>query len=118
MLTTDRVGGAALVALGLVVLFESRRLPLGSLHNPPPASTAGGLAALLVAAGGGLRALGASATRLAAVGWAEWRHAVAIFTVCAFAALALERLGYRLNLGLVLVILLGLVAGDGGLFPA
>ena len=116
MLTTDRVGGAALVVLGLVVLFESRRLPLGSLHNPGPASMPVVLASLLVVFGGALLALGASATRLAAVGWAEWRHAVAIFTVCAFAALALERLGYRLTVGLVLVILLGLVERKGVIF--
>src|SRR3989304_3484124 len=89
MLTPDRVGGAALVVLGLVVLFESRRLPLGSFHNPGPASMPVVLASLLVAFGGALLALGASAARLAAVGWAEGGHAGAVFTLVFSAALAL-----------------------------
>ena len=37
MLTTDRVAGGALVLVGLVALWESRRLPLGTLHRPGPA---------------------------------------------------------------------------------
>src|SRR5919204_582580 len=41
--------------------------------------------------------LGARAPRPGAVGWHEWRHAAGIFAACAFAALALERLGYRLT---------------------
>src|SRR5262245_33637144 len=100
MLTTDRVAGVALAALALAVLLESWRLklPLGSLDNPGPAYMPVLLAvglfgfAILVAAVGGV------ATRLGAVGWAEWRHAVAILGTCAFAALALERLGYRLTM--------------------
>jgi len=35
MLTTDRVAGAALALLSLVVLWESRRLPLGSRGRRP-----------------------------------------------------------------------------------
>ena len=41
--------------------------------------------------------------------WTEWRHALAIFGACAFAAVALERLGYRLTMGVVLAFLLGVV---------
>ena len=33
---------------------------------------------------------------MSAVKWLEWRHAVAILGTCAFIALALERLGYRI----------------------
>jgi hypothetical protein len=49
---------------------------------------------------------GASARPLSALQWPEWRHAVAILGTCAFMALALERLGYRLT---ILVALLALV---------
>ena len=39
----------------------------------------------------------------------EWRHAVAIFAACAFCALALERVGYRVTIFIALVFLVGLV---------
>jgi hypothetical protein len=53
--------------------------------------------------------LGRDAPPLAALDFGEWRHAVAIFGACAFAALALERLGYRLSIFLALLFLLGVV---------
>jgi hypothetical protein len=52
------------------------------------------------------------------VGWVEWRHAVAIFAACAFAALALERLGYRATVALTLAFLLGVVERKGIVFTA
>ena len=109
MLTTDRAGGAALGGIGLVVLVESRKLPLGTLHNPGPAAMPVVLASLLLVCGVALVAAGGGAARLAAIGWPEWPHAVAIFAVCAFAALALERLGYRVTMSLALAFLLGVV---------
>jgi Tripartite tricarboxylate transporter TctB family len=51
-------------------------------------------------------ALGGASRRLDAIGWAEWRHAVAIFATCAFAAVALERLGYRLTMSMAMAFLL------------
>ena len=116
MLTTDRVGGVALALIGLFVLFESRKLPLGTLQNPGPAAMPVVLAVLLLVFGAALVALGAGAARLAAVGWSEWRHAVAIFGVCAFAALALERLGYRVTMVAALAFLLGGVERRGVVF--
>ena len=61
--------------------------------------------------------MGAAAGRLLDVGWSEWRHAVAIFGCCAFAAWGLDRLGYRLTMAVVLAVLflalerLGVVTG-------
>jgi hypothetical protein len=46
---------------------------------------------------------------LAALGWVELPRAVAVAAAAAFAALALERLGYRLTVILVLAVLLGVV---------
>lgn len=118
MLTTDRVAGGALALLALIVLWESRRLPVGSLRNPGPAFTPILLALLLLLFGLLLAALGGRPGALAAVGWTEWRHAVAIFAVCAFAALALERLGYRATTALCLAFLVGGVERKGWLFTA
>ncbi len=109
MLTTDRVGGSALVLFALGVLWESRKLPLGSLHNPGPAYMPVVLAVALVVFGATLVLRGGDSEPVGTVGWAEWRHAVAILAVCAFAALALDRLGYRITVAVVLAFLLGVV---------
>ena len=71
------------------------------------------LALVLLGFGALVFLLGGGAPGLAAIGWSEWRHAVAIFLVCAFAALALERLGFRLTIALSLAFLLGVVERKG-----
>ena len=109
MLTIDRVAGGCLAVFALFVLWQSRALPLGSLANPGPAYMPTALAALLFIGGLAIAVLGGDTPRVASLGFAEWRHAVAIFAACAFAALALERLGYRLTVLLVLLFLLGVV---------
>jgi hypothetical protein len=116
MLTTDRVAGAALVLLSLVVIVESRRLPLGSLRNPGPAYMPVALAVVLLCFGALLVVLAGKAPALSSVGWTEWRHAVAILLVCVFAALALERLGFRVTIAALLAFLLGVVERKGLVF--
>jgi putative tricarboxylic transport membrane protein len=109
MLTTDRVAGAALVIIGVVAVWQSFQFPFGSLHRPGPAYVPVLLAALLIVFGIAVAVLGGASRRLDAIGWAEWRHAIAIFAACAFAALALERLGYRLAMSIAMAFLLRLV---------
>lgn len=109
MLTVDRVAGAGLAVFALVVLWQSRVLPLGSLANPGPAYMPVALAMLLLIGGLAIAVLGRDAPALRSLGFDEWRHAVAIFAACAFAALALERLGYRLTIFLALLFLLAVV---------
>ena len=104
-MTTDRLAGAALVLIGIVAIWESRAFPLGSLHRPGPAFMPVLLAALLILFGLAVAAMGAAAGRLLDVGWAEWRHAAAIFGCCAFAAWGLDRLGYRLTMAVLLALL-------------
>ncbi len=106
MLTIDRVAGGALVLVGLIALWESRRFPLGTLHRPGPAYMPVVLALLLILFGVALAVLGSRSGRFADVGWHEWRHAVAIFGACAFAAWGLDHLGYRLTVAVVLFFLL------------
>lgn len=120
MLTTERIAGVVVVVLGLFVVWESlwsaRRLPLGTLRTPGPAYVPVVLAALLVVFGLAIVALGARAPRIGAVGWTESRHAAGILATCAFAALMLERLGYRLTLAVVLFVLLGVLERKSVLF--
>lgn len=108
-MTTDRVAGVALIAVGLYVLWESRSLPLGTLHNPGPAYMPVVLALLLMLFGALTAATGGAAPRLASVAWSEWRHALLILFVCAFTALALERLGWRVTIAIALAFLLAVV---------
>ena len=112
-MTVDRVAGVALALIGLVALLESRAFPLGSLHRPGPAFTPVLLALLLILFGAVVFAMGSGTRRLAEVGWHEWRHAVAIFAACAFAAGGLERLGYRLTMAAVVAFLILVVERKG-----
>ena len=109
MLTVDRVAGAALAVFGVFVIWQSRVLPLGTLASPGPAFVPVALASLLALGGIAIALLGGPAAPLSSVGFREWRPAAAIPAVCAFAALALERLGYRLTILGVLLFLLGVV---------
>lgn len=113
MLTTDRVAGVALVLVALLALADSRGLPLGTVRNPGPAYVPVLLACGLLLLGVLIGARGGRAPRLGAVGWDEWRQALAIVAVCTFAAWGLERLGYRLTVTASLLVLLGLVERKG-----
>ena len=113
MLTTNRVAAVALALLAVLVLFESRKLPLGSLHNPGPAYMPVLLALALLAFAILVAVYGGAGRGLSAVGWSEWRHAAAILGTCAFAAIALERLGYRLTMAVSLAFLIGVIERQG-----
>lgn len=109
MLTSDRLAGSALVLLAVVTAWETRRLPLGTLHNPGPAYMPLLLALILGALGLVVALRGGSSAPVSSLRWREARHAAAILLGCAFAALALERLGYRLTVLVILAFLLGVM---------
>ena len=113
MLTTDRAGGGALALLALWVLWECRRLPLGTWREPGPGAMPAGLALLALALGLAIVAVGARAPGLVAVGWGEAPRAFVIVAVCVFLALGLERLGYRLTVLAGLAFLVGAVQRRG-----
>jgi hypothetical protein len=117
-LTTDRISGAALVIFSLLVIWQSSALPLGTFRHPGPAYIPILLALLLLIFGVFLAATGGRATNLSTIRWPEWRHAAAILVACAFAVFAVERLGYRLTLALVLSFLLKVVERRGWLLTA
>lgn len=107
--TVDRVSGVALLLLALGVIWEAQKLPLGTFHTPGPgfmptflAVVLGGLGIIILASGG-------TSAAFRSLGWGEGKHALAILGACAFAALAFERIGYRLTMLLVLLVLLWVV---------
>jgi len=112
-LTTDRVSGGVLILLALLVIWESRKYPLGTFHLPGPAFAPVLLALLLLSFGALLVITASRAPRLSSLRWTEWRHALAISATSVFAVFALERLGYRLTVLLVLAFLLGIVERRG-----
>jgi putative tricarboxylic transport membrane protein len=105
----DRLAGGVLVVVALVALWESTKLPLGSLKVPGPGFMPAVLALVLLGGGVVLVSVGRGAPATDRAGIQEWRHAVAIFAACAFAAWSLERLGYRLTIVTVLLFVLTLV---------
>jgi hypothetical protein len=113
MLTTDRVSGIALVLFSLLVIWQSRLLPLGTLHQPGPAYIPIFLALLLLIFGVCLAVTARRAPLLSSLSWTEWRHALAILAVCVFAVLGMERLGYRVTILLVLGFLLRIMEKCG-----
>jgi hypothetical protein len=112
-MTADRVAGTALAALAVLVLWESRALPFGTMQDPGAGAVPVLLALVLLVCSLAVVAGGATAPSVAAIPWTGWRHAVAILGACAFMALALERLGYRLTILVVLLTLLIVVERKG-----
>jgi len=112
-LTVDRVAGAVLAVFALLVLWESRKIPFGTVADPGPGALPVLLAVLLLVCSIAVIVLGKGGDQIAAVEWKEWRHALAILGACAFLAAAFERLGYRLTLFLALFALVKLVERKG-----
>lgn len=109
MFTRDRVAGAVIVLFALYVMWEDRTLPLGTYHKPGPGYMPMLLAVILAVAGLLIALAGGTSPPFASLAWTEWRHALVILAGCAFTALALERLGYRLTVILLVGLLLSVV---------
>lgn len=109
MLTRDRVGGIALLVFAVAVIWEDRAFPLGSVTRPGPGYMPMLLASILAAMAVLVIYTGGRSPALTSLGWSEWRHAVAILAGCVFAALALERIGYRLTVIVLVGFLLWVV---------
>ena len=103
------MSGAFLLLLALGVAWESRRLPIGTHHGPGPGYFPLLLAGLLAVLALVIVARGRAAPPLSTLGWVEAPRALAVAAAAVVAALALERLGYRLTVVLVLAVLLGVV---------
>jgi hypothetical protein len=104
----DRVAGIVLMLAAAAIMWESRVLPLGTLHRPGPAYMPI-VTACVLALMGALVALRGGGPSVRALVWPEARHAAFLLGACAFAAYGLERLGYRLTTAIMVVFFLGLL---------
>ncbi len=102
-----------LALFALLVIWESRVLPFGTFRQPGPAYIPVLLASLLLIFAIFLAATASRAPSLSSIHWTGWRHVLAILASCIFAVGALERLGYRLTLLLMLGFLLKVVEKRG-----
>lgn len=108
-MNTDRLSGSVLVFLSIYVIFETRVLPLGSHLHPGPGYFPLLLAGLLGTLGLIIVVRGKGAPSLHAFKWEEAPHALAILVCTFFAAFAIETLGYRTTMFLVLGFLFGVM---------
>jgi hypothetical protein len=109
MFTRDRVAGFVILLCSVTVMWEDRVLPLGTFHNPGPGYMPMVLAVILAATGILVSLGGGESPPLASISWVEGKHALGILSGCAFTALALERLGYRLTVIVLVGFLLWVV---------
>ena len=108
-LRNDQISGLVLLALALFAAWVNREYPLGSLVEPGPGYLPLALAIFLGATGLVIAVRGGGSARFRDTGWPELARAVVILVACGFAAIALERLGYRLTMAALLVFFLGVV---------
>ncbi len=108
-MTVDRVSGIALLLLASFVAIETRVLPLGSHSNPGPGYLPLSLASFLAILSVILIVRGKLSPLWKSVQWPEKFHALAIIGCCFFASFAVEPLGYRLTIILILGFLFGVL---------
>ena len=108
-LRSDQISGVVLVLIALLVAWENRAFPIGSLSTPGPGymplmlALALGVFGLLVALRGGASPLFNS------IDWSEGKRGIVLLIACGVAVFLLERIGYRLTMIAVLVFMLGVV---------
>ena len=111
-MTVDRASGAAFAVFSGLVLWESSKIPFGTLADPGPGALPMLLASTLLACSLFVMLLGGG-ERLNAIEWSEWRHGAAILGTLAFMALAMETLGYRATIFGGLFVLVAFVERKG-----
>ena len=108
-LRSDCISGIALILVALLVAWENRVFPTGSLAEPGPGYVPL-LFAIVLGAFGLLIALRSGASPLFnTIQWTEARRGLVLLAACGVAVFALERIGYRLTMIALLIFLLGVV---------
>ncbi len=105
----DRISGAVFVVIALLVAWENRAYPLGTLSEPGPGYMPLGLAVALGVFGLIVALRGNASPLFDTISWTESRRAVVVLIGCGVAAFALEPAGYRLTMIALLVFMLGVV---------
>ena len=108
-MTVNRISGTVLLAFAIYMAIETRHLPLGSSSQPGPAYLPLILTLLMAILGVILICLGRSSPNVRSIAWPEGFHAVAIVACCFFATFAIETLGYRITMIVILGFLLGVL---------
>ena len=108
-LRSDQLSGLMLLALALYVGWENRAYPIGTLQEPGPGYMPLLLAVFLGVAGVLMAVWGGKSAPLASIRWTETKRAVVILVACGVALFALERIGYRLTVIVLLVFFLGVI---------
>jgi hypothetical protein len=106
---SDQFSGLMLLALALYVGWENRAYPLGTLQEPGPGYMPLLLAISLGALGLLVAAWGGRTAPLTSIKWGEALRAATILVACGAATFALERIGYRLTVIVLLVFFLGVL---------
>ena len=102
----EHAAGAALAALGCYVAAASREYPFGTIAEPGPGFLPFALA-LMLAACGIVVAIGACFVAPARpVSFADLPHALVVLSALAAAACAIERLGFRATVVVMLLVFL------------
>ena len=108
-LRNDQLSGLVLTALGVLVGWENRTYPLGSLQEPGPGYTPMLVAVFLGVIGVLIASQGRASPRLADGKWPEAGRAIVILAACGIATYALETVGYRITIAAMLVFFLGVL---------
>ncbi len=108
-MTVDRVSGAALFLFALVVAWEDRILPFGTHSVPGPGYLPLLLAAFLAILGILLFVRGRRDIPFRSIPWTEGPKAAAILICCGLSTWAMERLGYRISMAIILAFLFGVM---------
>jgi len=118
VLTVDRVSGAAFALFSLLVLWESSKIPFGTLADPGPGALPILLGSTLLACSLVVMLASGGRERFDAIEWHDWRQGAAILGTLVFMALAMESLGYRFTIFLGLFVLVALVERKGWIAAA
>ena len=105
----DQLYGIVIVVIALLVAWENRAYPIGSLAEPGP----GYMPLVLAVAFGGFGLLvalrGGGSPLLNTIDWTEARRGVVMLVACGVGTYALEYIGYRLTMIALLLFMLGVV---------
>ena len=106
---SDQFSGLLLIAIAAWVGWENRAYPIGTLQEPGPGYLPMLLTIFLGAVGLLIALWGVKSETLSSMKWPEATRAVVILVACGVATFALERIGYRLTVLILLVFFLGAV---------
>mgnify|MGYP001444918938 CR=1 FL=1 len=105
----DHVSGCIFIAAAVLIAWENRAYPVGSLSAPGPGYMPLLLALTLGVLGLMIALRGGASPLLNTIDWSEARRGIVVLIACAVATLALERIGYRLTMIVLLAFMLGVV---------